>query len=70
VLLRVLQDVVDMLSSFDVILGSVVFSTDMRNSLVDRIEVILSSGGVVINVVVFLIRVGLVAVLLSNCEKN
>jgi hypothetical protein len=59
-----------MLSSFDVILGSVVFSTDMRNSLVDRIKVILSSGGVVINVVVFLIRVGLVAVLLSNCEKN
>jgi hypothetical protein len=70
VLLGILQDVIDVLCSLDVILGSPVFSADMRNSLVNRVKVILSSSGVVIDVIVLLIWVGFVAMFLGNFEKN
>ena len=69
-LLRILKDVIQMLSSFDVILRSPIFSADVRDSLVDRVEVIFSSGGVVINVVVLLIWVCFVAMSLSDFEEN
>jgi hypothetical protein len=59
-----------MLCSFDVILRSPIFSADVRDSLVDRVEVIFSSGGVVINVVVLLIWVCFVAMSLSDFEEN
>ena len=69
-LFRILKNIVDMLSSFDVVLGSPVFSADMRDSLVDRIQVILSSCSVVVNIVVLLIWVRLVTMRLSNLEKH
>ena len=69
-LLRILEDVIQVLCSFDVILGSPVFSADVRNSLVDGVEVILSSGGVVINVVVLLIWICFVAMGLSDFKEN
>ena len=69
-LLRILEDVIKMLCSLDVILGSPVFSADVRDSLVDRVEVVLSSGGVVIDVVVLLVWVCLVAMGLSDFKEN
>ena len=69
-LFRIFEDIVNVLCSLDVILGSPVFSADVRNSLINRVEVILSSGGVVINVVVLLIWVCFVAMSLSNLKKN
>jgi hypothetical protein len=69
-LLRILKDVIQMLSSFNVIFGSPVFCADVRDSLVDRVQVILSSSGVVINVVVLLIWVCFVAMSLSNFKEN
>jgi uncharacterized membrane protein YhaH (DUF805 family) len=69
-LLGILEDVIKMLCSLDVILGSPIFSAHMRDSLVDRVEVILSSGGVVINVIILLVWVGLVAMRLSDFEKD
>lgn len=59
-----------MICPFNVILGSPILGANVRNSLVGRVEVILSSSGVVINVVVLLIWVSLVAMCLSNFKKN
>jgi hypothetical protein len=52
------------------VLASIVFSTHVRNSFVDGVKVILSSSGIIINVVVLFIWVCLVAMSLSNAKKD